>query len=50
MQLVTLKLYDISGREINALVNKIKDPGTYNINLDASSLASGVYLIRMIIG
>jgi len=48
--LVKLRVYDISGQEIITLVNEIKNPGIYNINFDASSMASGVYLVRMTAG
>ncbi len=47
---VNLKLYDISGQEVATLVNEVKNPGIYKINFDAASLASGVYLVRMIAG
>jgi photosystem II stability/assembly factor-like uncharacterized protein len=40
---VTLKVYDIGGREIKSLVNEMKQAGTYQILFDASSLTSGVY-------
>jgi len=49
-QPVIIKLYDISGQEIKTLVNEVKEPGNYSINIDASSFASGVYLVRMISG
>jgi len=49
-ELVTLKLYDITGQEIKTLVNEIMDAGNYSISLDASSLASGIYLVRMVSG
>jgi hypothetical protein len=44
---VTLKIYDILGREISALVNEEKSAGEYNIQFDASSLASGVYYYQL---
>src|ERR1039458_4404429 len=37
---VTLKVYDILGKEVANLVNEYKDEGKYNINFDASKLAS----------
>ena len=42
-----LKVYDILGREIAALVNETKAPGNYEINFNASNLASGVYFYRL---
>ena len=50
---VTLKVYDILGREVATLVNEEKPPGNYKVTFDAShtehgqSLASGVYLYRL---
>lgn len=45
-----LIVYDILGREVTTLVNEIKSPGTYEIKFNASQLASGVYLYRLISG
>ncbi|MHB8581012.1 MAG: T9SS type A sorting domain-containing protein [Ignavibacteriaceae bacterium] len=45
--LVTIKVYDILGREITQLVNEHKDMGTYNIEFNAIRLATGVYFYRM---
>ncbi|HEX2925106.1 MAG TPA: YCF48-related protein [Ruminiclostridium sp.] len=49
MGIVSLKIYDILGNEIAALINEIKSPGTYNISFDASKyrLSSGVYIYRL---
>jgi hypothetical protein len=47
--LVTLKIYDILGSEIATLVNEEKIAGKYEINFNASSLASGVYIYRIAI-
>ncbi len=44
---VTVKVYDMLGREVAALVNEEKKVGNYSINFNASSLASGVYFYRM---
>lgn len=46
-RLVTLKVYDVLGREVATLVNEKKPAGTYTITFDASGLASGVYLYRL---
>ena len=45
--LVTLKIYDILGREVKTLVNEEKAKGRYEVNFNASNLASGVYLYRI---
>ena len=45
--LVTLKIYDILGREVTTLVNEEKAKGKYEVNFNATNLASGVYLYRI---
>lgn len=47
---VELRVYDILGREITTLVNKIQSPGNYEITFNASQLASGVYFYRLTAG
>ncbi|MBL7958688.1 T9SS type A sorting domain-containing protein [bacterium] len=44
---VSLKVYDILGREVADLVNENQPAGTYNVNFDASKFASGVYIYRL---
>ena len=44
---VTLKIYDILGSEIATLVNEEKTAGKYEINFNASVLASGVYIYNI---
>jgi hypothetical protein len=45
---VSLKIYDILGREITALVNEVKTPGYYVVDFDASNLGSGVYFYKIV--
>jgi hypothetical protein len=45
--LVTIKVYDILGKEITTLANEIKSPGEYTVTFDASSLSSGIYFCTM---
>ena len=45
--LVSLKIYDILGREVKELVNEIKSQGSYSVDFNASGLPSGVYLYRI---
>ncbi len=47
---VTLKVYDVLGREIAALVNERKAPGGYTVSFNTTDLASGVYLYRLTAG
>ena len=44
---VTLKVFDILGREVATLVNEQLRPGNYSIQWNGSSLASGVYFYRI---
>ena len=43
---VSLKIYDLLGREIVTLVNEIKSAGSYSINWNAQDMTSGVYFYR----
>jgi polygalacturonase len=44
---VKLRVYNIPGQEVATLVNENKAPGFYEINFDASKLASGIYIYRL---
>jgi len=46
-RLVTLKVYDLLGREVATLVNENLPPGSYEVTFDASGLPSGVYFYRL---
>ncbi|MCW8818584.1 MAG: YCF48-related protein [Ignavibacteriaceae bacterium] len=46
-QLVTIKVYDVLGREVATLVNEEKSAGRYEVEFNASSLTSGIYFYRM---
>ena len=43
----TLKVYDILGKEVSTLVNNYLPAGNYDIDFDASQLASGIYFYRL---
>lgn len=45
--IVKLTVFDIQGKEIAQLVNGQMDAGSYNIDFDASHLASGTYFYRI---
>lgn len=44
---VTLKVYDISGREVVELVNCYMRPGYHSVNFEADNLPSGVYIYKI---
>jgi hypothetical protein len=46
-EFVTLKVYDLLGREIATLVNENLSAGSYSYNFDAKNLTSGVYLYKL---
>ena len=43
----SLKVYDILGNEISALVDEYKEAGRYTIKFDGNELTSGVYLYTL---
>jgi hypothetical protein len=47
---VSLKVYDILGNLISTLVDQEMEPGYHSVNWDASQLASGIYIYRIISG
>ena len=44
---ITLKVYDMLGREIESLVDKYQSPGNYEVTFDGSNLSSGVYFYTL---
>jgi hypothetical protein len=44
---VTIKVYDILGNEVAALVSGMKASGNYKVEFNASKLSSGVYFYRI---
>jgi len=47
---VTLKVYDILGREVATLVNERLTAGAKTVSFDASALSSGIYIYRLVAG
>ncbi len=45
--LVSLKIYDALGREVEPLVDKYQNAGSYSISFNASTLPSGLYFYRL---
>ena len=46
---VTIKLYDVIGREALTIVNETKETGYYTAEFDGTNLASGVYFYRIVV-
>ncbi|NOX18149.1 MAG: T9SS type A sorting domain-containing protein [Chlorobi bacterium] len=44
---VTLKIYDILGREVATLVNGVQTPGRHSVTFEGSGLSSGIYYYRL---
>lgn len=45
--LVTVKIYDILGKEVEVLINKEYSAGNYTIDFDASKFSSGIYFYKL---
>ena len=45
--LVSLKVFDVLGKEVATIVNEVKNPGNYTVDFDGASLSSGVYFYRL---
>ncbi|MCU0343813.1 MAG: PQQ-binding-like beta-propeller repeat protein [Ignavibacterium sp.] len=44
---VSIKVYNILGKEVALLVNEFKPAGSYEVKFDANSLTSGIYFYRI---
>ncbi len=47
---VNIKVYDMLGKEVANLVNTVKEAGSYEVNFNASNLASGMYVYTITAG
>ncbi|MBS1518987.1 MAG: T9SS type A sorting domain-containing protein [Bacteroidetes bacterium] len=45
--LVTMKIFDMSGKEVMTLLNEVKTAGYHSVNFNASNLSSGIYFYRL---
>jgi len=45
--LVTLKIYDLTGRELRTLISEHQETGTYSVEFDARKLPEGIYLYKL---
>jgi hypothetical protein len=46
-QYVSLKVFNVLGKEVAVLVNEKQEPGTYTVEFSTANLASGTYIYRM---
>lgn len=44
---ISVKVYDITGREVSTLINNYQQAGTYTLSFNASNLTSGVYFYKI---
>ncbi len=47
---VTLRVFDMLGREVTTLVNEIQEPGEHTVEWNAESVSGGVYFYRLTTG
>ena len=47
---ITLKIFDVLGREIETLVNEEKEPGVYEILFSGKGYSSGIYIYSLSAG
>ena len=47
VEFVTLKVYDMLGREVTTLVNENQKPGNYEVEWNAENVSSGIYFYRI---
>ena len=44
---ISIKIYDLTGKEVKTLLNEFKSEGSYDIEFNGSDLASGVYFYKL---
>ena len=44
---VSLKIYDVTGRVVATVKNKVEAAGVYNLQWDAKNMANGVYFVEL---
>ena len=46
-EFITLKVYDVLGKEVATLVNEEKATGSYEVNFNAAGISSGIYFYKL---
>jgi hypothetical protein len=46
---VSIKIYDLLGKEVETIVDEAKRAGTYKAYFDGSNLSTGIYIARMLL-
>ena len=44
---ISIRIFDIQGREVDVLYDNIQDAGSHMLVWDASDFATGIYFVRM---
>jgi hypothetical protein len=44
---VKIEIFNMLGKKVSALINENLSSGSYSVNFDASSLATGAYIYRL---
>ncbi|MEO8211097.1 MAG: T9SS type A sorting domain-containing protein, partial [bacterium] len=47
--IISIKVYDLAGREVSKLVDEFQAAGRYELRFDGSNLSSGVYFYRIVV-
>jgi len=45
--IISIKVYDFSGREVTTLIDKEQESGYYSVEFDGTNFASGIYFYRV---
>lgn len=49
LSFVSVKIYDILGKELEIILDEIQNKGSYSVNFDGTKLSSGMYFCKLII-
>ena len=48
--MVSLDIFDITGRQVATLVNEYMVPGNHQVSWNPGNLSSGLYLVNLVVG